>query len=242
MATADLNHDGFTDLVVTTANRIAVLMNNGNGTFAPTVYYNTGGDPTMSDQPSTVTIGDFNNDGLPDIATALQASGRIGIILNNPNDPGTFGPPTTYVVPGNPLALTTGDFNHDGNTDIAVVSSGFQIRGIDILLGNGNGTFGPAVTYNGPYFADAVATGDFTGDGNQDLIVGSFDGPLEFFKGNGDGTFATPVNIPGAFFVQDIQVADMNGDGARFGRSLGRDQGLFKQQCDRNPRPARPPI
>jgi hypothetical protein len=134
--------------------------------------------------------------------------------MNNPNAPGTFGAPITYTVPGNPLALTTGDFNHDGNTDIAVVSSGFRIRGIDILLGNGNGTFGPAITYNGPYFADAVATGDFTGDGNQDLIVGSFDGPLEFFQGNGDGTFATPVNIPGAFFVEDIQVADMNGDGA----------------------------
>jgi hypothetical protein len=214
IATADLTGDGFADLVVTTAHRIAILLNNGNGTFATAVYYNTGANNNINDQPSTVTVADFNNDGLPDIATALQNSGRIGILLNNKSAPGTFGAPTTYVVPGNPLALAAGDFNHDGNIDLAIVSSGFRIRGINVLLGNGNGTFGPAVTYNGPYFADAVATADFTGDGNNDLVIGSFDGPLEMFQGNGDGTFATPINIPGAFFVQDIQVADMNGDGA----------------------------
>ena len=213
LSARDVNGDGIPDLVATTGRRLGIFINNGDGTFASPVYYNVGGNNQMADEPSFLQVADFNGDGLPDIATSLENSGSIGILLNNPAAPGTFGTAAVYHVPGNPLAMTSGDFNNDGRTDLAVISSGFQIRGISILLGNGDGTFGPAVTYNGPYFADAVAAADFSGDGNQDLVVGSFDGPLEFFAGNGDGTFAAPVNIPGALYVQDVQVTDLNGDG-----------------------------
>jgi hypothetical protein len=213
ISAADLNGDGATDLVVTTGRRIAILINNGDGTFQRAAYSNVGGDNSVSDQPSSVAVADFNHDGLPDVVTCLQNSGSVSILLNNPAAPGTFLPPVIYMVAGNPLAVTTGDFNGDGNIDLGVVGSGFRIRGINVLLGNGDGTFGPAVTYPGPYFADAIAAGTFTNSGHQDLIVGSFQGPLEYFAGNGDGTFATPVNVPGAFYVEDVQVADFNGDG-----------------------------
>ena len=213
IATADLANNGLQDIIVTTGRRIAVLMNNGNGTFATPVYYNVGGNNITQDIPSSIAIGDFNNDGLADIAVPLEQTGTIGILLNNPADPGTFGPPTVYIVPGNPLSITTGDFNNDGKTDLAVISSGFNVRSVNILLGNGDGTFGPAITYPGANFADAVGAADFTGDGNEDLIVGSFDGPLQYWAGNGDGTFAAPINIPGALYVEDVQVADLNGDG-----------------------------
>jgi hypothetical protein len=213
ISAADVNGDGLPDLVVTTGRRIAIFINNGNGTFQKAVYYNAGGSDKIADQPSSVAVGDFNHDGLPDIATCLTQTGTVSVLLNDPSNPGTFLPPQVYTLAGNPLAVTTGDFNGDGNLDLAVVGSGFGIRGINVLMGNGDGTFGPAVTYPGPYFADAIAAGTFTNSGHEDLIVGSFDGPLEYFQGNGDGTFATPVNIPGSLFAQDVQVADFNGDG-----------------------------
>ena len=214
IATGDLAGNGLQDIVVTTGRRIAVLMNNGDGTFATPVYYNAGGNNLSSDVPSSIAIGDFNHDGLPDIAVALEQTGYVGILLNDPAAPGTFSAPTVYTVPGNPLAITTADFNNDDNTDLAVISSGFNVRSINILLGNGNGTFGPAITYPGTNFADAVAAADFTGDGDEDLVVGSFDGPLLFYApAMAMAPSLHPSKSPARLFAEDVQVADFNGDG-----------------------------
>ena len=205
---ADLTGSGFLDLVVATHARVAVLMNLGNGTFAKPVFYASG-----NDSPTQLAVADFNHDGLPDIAVARGSTGMVSILLNNKNAPGTFGPPSFYPAGGNPLGLTVGDFNHDGNLDLAVVSSGFQVNSVQILLGNGDGTFRPRAQYAGPNFADAITAADFSGNGNLDLAVGNFTGPLRLFPGNGDGTFANPVVIPGAPWTEFLTTADLNGDG-----------------------------
>ncbi|HXE55406.1 MAG TPA: VCBS repeat-containing protein, partial [Tepidisphaeraceae bacterium] len=195
MAT-DLNGDGFADLLIATASRIAVLMNNGNGTFARPIFYNTGGD-----NPKDLAIADFNNDGVPDIAISGGRNQRVAILLGNKSAPGTFGPPIFLPASSNPQQLAVADFNHDGNEDLAVVSSQFQGSTVNVLLGNGNGTFRPPLRYTTQAnFSDAIVSGDFTGTRLGDLVVGSFTGNLKLFAGNGDGTFAPPQTIPDVIY------------------------------------------
>ena len=204
----DVNGDGWADLIVTTTNRVAVLINRQDGTFAKPVYYSTG-----NEHPSDLAIGDFNNDGVTDLAIANGRSGNVSVLLGNKNVPGTFGPPSFFPTGGNPVGVTVGDFNHDGNLDLAVINSQFQGNTLAVLLGDGDGTFHPPAFYAGANFSDAVVAGNFSNGPNLDLITGSFDGPLKLYAGNGDGTFATPVDIPGGQFTQQIVTADLNGDG-----------------------------
>ena len=108
-----------------------------------------------------------------------------------------------------PAGVVAGDFNGDGNMDLAVVS----LEGTGILLGNGDGTFQPLVNIRDA-FGMCIAVGDFNGDGKLDLVVGytQFD-TLDLLLGNGDGTFQPIVNVPAASNPIALAVTDLNGDG-----------------------------
>ncbi len=102
-----------------------------------------------------------------------------------------FAPVVTYSSGGfSPYYITTGDFNKDRKTDMAIVNTGSA--NIGVLLGNGDGTFTTANTYStggfSPYY---ITTGDFNGDDKADLAVANFSsGIIGVLLGNGDGTFA----------------------------------------------------
>jgi hypothetical protein len=145
----------------------------------------------------------------------------------------------------------TGDFNGDGEPDLAVSfgsPDGDQVTlGLQILLGNGDGTFTPMppVSVVGG-IAFVAATADFNGDGNADLVVvnqGGLGGSITILLGNGDGTFAakSTISLPGG--PQQVVVADFNRDGTQdlavmngFSNTitvlLGNGDGTFREESN----------
>ena len=216
VALGDFNHDGKPDLVVALPaltsgdpdSQVAVLLNNGDGAFAPAVYYSTAGSPQF------VAVQDLDGDGWPDIVVTNTGSGAtpgstVSVLMNSA---GTFAPHTEYATGSGPLWVTIADLNKDGIPDLAVANS---LDGtISVLRGYGNGTFGPQVTYAVGSFPAAIASADFDNDGAFDLAVGNFnDQNISILLGNGNGTFKTQVAYATAFGEPYALVAaDFNGD------------------------------
>jgi hypothetical protein len=213
VATADFNGDHKADLVVTNlgSNKIGVLMNNGNSTFANAVTY--GREVDAPDGMVSIATGDFNGDGKADVAVANVFFNTVGVLLNNGN--GTFATEVHYNNGGdNPNYVATGDFNGDGKIDLTVANSGSNSVGV--LLNNGNGTFANAVTYNsGGDNPFSVATADFNGDGKTDVVTTNSDSnSVGVLLNKGNGTFADAVIYSSGGDNPDyVATGDFNGDG-----------------------------
>jgi hypothetical protein len=222
VAVADLNRDSKPDLVVASkcqdsscANgAVSVLMGRGDGTFRSAKVYASGGYNT-----DFVTIGDFNQDGIPDLALASQCSdstcahGGVSILLGNGD--GTFQTPQTLDSGAKQAdGITVADFNGDGIPDLAASyacqTSDCTQGGVTVWLGRGDGTFHYAHSFGtGSPTAYSLAAADFNGDGPIDLIVSNA-GQTAVLLGNGDGTLQNPLLYnPGGVFVG---VGDLNGD------------------------------
>jgi hypothetical protein len=107
-----------------------------------------------------------------------------------------------------PVSVAVGDFNGDGKLDLAVTNT----VGVNVLLGNGDGTFQPAQFFNTVSYPVSVAVGDFNGDGKPDIAVAGGNS-VSVLLGNGDGTFQAAQNVFAAANLTSLAVGDFNGDG-----------------------------
>jgi hypothetical protein len=136
---------------------------------------------------------DVNNDGIPDLVAATPP--YISVLLGNGD--GTFQPYVAYPAGPQPMVLAASDLNNDGNVDLVTMYTDNNVYGhgsVNVLMGNGDGTFQPATEYALPLaVAEAVVIADFNHDGKLDLAATCADyytkGRLTVFFGNGDGTF-----------------------------------------------------
>ncbi|MGA2589316.1 MAG: VCBS repeat-containing protein [Bryobacteraceae bacterium] len=193
--TADLNHDGYDDFVTVdqTAGTVVVVLGGSKGFQTPRSF------PGIQ-QPRSIAVGDFNNDGNLDI---VVVGSSIGLLLGTGT--GSFGPP---IVISNSTAryVAVGDFNGDGKLDLALAAE--LSNQVLVALGNGDGTFGRFVstTVKSPW---ALYPGTFHNNGLSDLLL--IGGGVFLLTSNGDGTFrqGPPIGT-GAW---GLAVADMNRDG-----------------------------
>jgi hypothetical protein len=236
---ADLNGDGKLDVIVGSQTNqsggngsVAVLLNNGNGTFQTGKTYDSGGFYT-----SSVAVADLNADGIQDMvvvncaasgsSSCFDAGGTVGVLLGNGD--GTFRAIQSYARGGwgaswSPVMVA--DVNGDGKPDI-LVGNGCKVKfigqdghctndgSVGVLTGNGDGTFRPAVTYDtGAGDAASIVLTDVDGDGKLDLVVQNGASPA-VLRGKGDGTFLYPdrYHSPAEMGGSAVLVGDINGDG-----------------------------
>jgi hypothetical protein len=212
--------------------------------------------PLQIAEPGGIVIGDFNEDGKPDLAISTVISATV--LLSNGDGTFAVAPGSPMLLPSPPYddfasphvgAVTVGDFNNSGHLGLAVAE--FNNEAAVILLGHGDGTFALSsanfANEPGESIVD-LTTADFNGDGALDLAITSSVAGSAVDLGFGKGAFTTLAGLftgVSGSFPAAAAVGDFNGDGipdavvantangsvhdASFSISLGRGDGTFTQ-------------
>ncbi|HEV2578216.1 MAG TPA: FG-GAP-like repeat-containing protein [Acidobacteriaceae bacterium] len=170
-----------------------------------------------------MAIGDFNGDGLPDIAWVdfSTSPSKLHILMATAGGDYTNAPDITFPVTTRPPECVVADFNKDGHQDLACTSAYEFTNNVDVYLGNGDGTFQtPVVTAvpfqdNGSYSIPLLMlAGDLNGDGYPDLIEGQgYGGQNEILLGDGKGGFTVASAVQSDINNGAVFAADVNADG-----------------------------
>ncbi len=149
---------------------VSVLRGRGDGSFGPTTEFPVGRETA----PTAMVVGDFNADRKPDLALVDSMQYSLGGSILLGNGAGGFGKASSFTAGHEPVALAVGDFNQDSRQDLAVISRE-DPKGLLILRGRGDGSFGPPAEVSTGLgsrgAASAVAVGNLNAGLNPDLVV-----------------------------------------------------------------------
>lgn len=219
LAAGRMNADSAPDLVVACreTDNVAVLLNNGNGSFASAVNY------AVQDAPEALTAADVTGDGKDDVVVANSDSDTVTVLRNSGD--GTFTDAGTVTVGSYPFgagphSIATTDVDQDGDIDFVLANS--VSNNVSVLLNNGTGGLGMLVNYVVPLGPEGVTAADFDGDGKPDIVTAHF--------GTDDGVFLRNLTPPFG--------GDCNGNGipdaceVNSGQSRDRNANLVPDACE----------
>src|SRR3989304_2184913 len=234
IASADLNADGFVDLITCNmgSNNLSVLLGNDNGTFHEPMT------TAVGPQPRLLSVAELTGDRRPDVAVIHSISALL-MILSGKGD-GTFQEIQRVNLGKTPTSVVTADFNSDKHLDIAV---SLVLDRILIFSGTGRGFLGLTNDFDPGDTPTWITTADLNKDGKPDLIVannGEIGHNIALFYGKGDGTFApaatyrtplAPLIVGAGDFTSDqiLDIVVIYGERNTLALLPGQKDGTFKE-------------
>src|SRR3984957_9591104 len=211
VATADLNNDGFQDVIVAnfTDGTLSIFLGVGDGTFNLPTTVAVGAGPAWVATGNFHLTSDTTNN--VDILVANQNANTLSLLLGNGD--GTFQAAQSITTGKMPSSIAVADFNNDGLSDLAVVNQGDNTIGI--YLRNTDGTFKPPALIATGTKPTSIVAGAFNPNSNAiiDLaITNSSENTLETYIGKGDGTFFSPIKYATGVTPVFVALADVNSD------------------------------